>query len=59
LDKLTPDKLPEAVRIAASDLDYASRELALSALIPDFKEQMRILMDLLLRKVRLGEYSEK
>lgn len=57
INKLDEQQLPKALEIANSELDYAGREAALVLLIPDFKDEMKTLMDLILRKVRLGEYS--
>lgn len=57
INGLSEEQLPKALEIASSELDYAAREKALTEMLPAFPEEMRTLMDLILRKVRLGEYS--
>ena len=58
IKSLSEDQIPVALKITESETNYAEREAALTALIPDFPQKMRTVMDLILRQVRIGEYSK-
>ena len=59
LNRLQKDQIEVAVEIAKSGGRYKEREAKFSELIPSFKEDMSLLMDLFREKIHLGVYFEK
>jgi len=57
LSELKPEQIETALKISEQGSDYSSKEKAYSELIPNFSEKIQTVMDLVLRKVRLGLYN--